>query len=157
MAVEIAIPGHETISLRHALFDVNGTLALDGVLLEGVSERLTLIRQHLEVHMITANTHGKQGAIDAELGLTARLMTPGDERFQKAVFLQELGPAQTVAIGNGSNDAWMIRAAAVGIAVLGPEGLSQDALQAADMVVPSILDALDLLLNPRRIVATLRH
>jgi soluble P-type ATPase len=51
----------------------------------------------------------------------------------------------------------MIQSAAIGIAVMGREGLSQEALQAADLVVPSILDALDLLLNPRRLVATLRR
>ena len=136
--------------------DVEVDLAVDGVLLEGVSERIALLRQHLEIHMITANTHGKQAAIDAQLGLTARLMRPGEERLQKVLFLEELGPAHSVAIGNGSNDVSMIQAAAVGIAVLGTEGLNLEALLAADLVVPSILDALDMLLNPRRLVATLR-
>jgi P-type E1-E2 ATPase len=156
MTVEIAIPRRETISLHHVLLDVNGTLAVDGMLIEGVAERLLALRQHLEIHMITANTHGRQSTIDAELGLSARLMQPGDERLQKAMYLDELGRTNTAAIGNGNNDVWMIQSAAIGIAVLGQEGLSIEALQAADLVVPSILDALDLLLNPRRLVATLR-
>jgi len=157
MAIELAIPGREPISLHHVLLDVNGTLAVDGVLIEGVAERLLTLRQHLEIHMITANTHGRQSVIDAQLGVTARLMQPGDEHLQKAIYLEELGPTKTVAIGNGNNDVRMIQSAAIGIAVLGTEGLSMQALQAADLVVPSILDALDLLLNPRRLVATLRR
>jgi soluble P-type ATPase len=50
----------------------------------------------------------------------------------------------------------MLQAAALGIAVLGPEGLAAEAWQAADVVMASIHDALDLLLHPRRLVATLR-
>jgi soluble P-type ATPase len=50
----------------------------------------------------------------------------------------------------------MLREAALGIAVLGPEGLALDALQSADMVVPDIHAALSLLQDPRRLVATLR-
>lgn len=61
-----------------------------------------------------------------------------------------------VAVGNGANDARMLERAALGIAVLGPEGLALSCLQAADVVVPDILAALDLLLFPRRLVATLR-
>jgi hypothetical protein len=51
----------------------------------------------------------------------------------------------------------MLERAALGIAVLGPEGLALSCLQAADVVVPDILAALDLLLFPRRLVATLRR
>jgi len=61
-----------------------------------------------------------------------------------------------VAIGNGVNDARMLRAAALGIAALGREGLATAALQAADVVVASIEDALDLVLQPERMAATLR-
>jgi soluble P-type ATPase len=62
-----------------------------------------------------------------------------------------------VAIGNGANDAQMLGAAALGIAVLGVEGLALEALQSADVVVPHIVDGLDLLLNVPRLIATLRR
>jgi soluble P-type ATPase len=48
------------------------------------------------------------------------------------------------------------RLAALGIAVLEAEGASVEALTAADLVVASAADALDLLLPSRRSVATLR-
>nr|MBN1229125.1 ATPase P [Anaerolineae bacterium] len=62
-----------------------------------------------------------------------------------------------VVIGNGGNDAGMLRVAAISIAVLDREGLNTESLQAADIVVTSALDALDLLLKPKRLVATLRR
>lgn len=157
MAIKLAIPGRDVLELRHAVFDVNGTLAVEGVLVEGVAERIARLRQCLEVHLITADTHGQQAAVDAALGLTARRMQPNNERHQKYILVNELGRQHTVAIGNGCNDAWMLEAAAVGIAVLGREGLSVEALRGADVVVISIIDALDLLLMPKRLVATLRR
>ncbi|MBV9327442.1 MAG: hypothetical protein JO020_15490 [Chloroflexi bacterium] len=51
----------------------------------------------------------------------------------------------------------MLREAALGIAIVGPEGLAAGALAAADVVVPSISDALGLLRNPKRLIATLRR
>jgi P-type E1-E2 ATPase len=157
MALQIAVPGRNPLELHHMVLDVNGTLAVDGVLIEGVAERLAQLRECLEIHLITADTHGRQQEIDRQLGVTARRMQPVDERHQKFMFVNELGHQHTVAIGNGCNDAWMLEAAAVGIAVLGTEGLNTEALRGADVVVLSILDALDLLLRPRRLIATLRR
>ncbi len=150
----IDIPGRGRYELEHVVFDVNGTLALDGVLLEGVAERIMALRAHFQVHMLTADTHGRQAAIDAALGFEAeRIGTAAG----KVRYVLDLGPERVVAVGNGANDAPMLRAAALGIAVIGPEGVAVDALEAADVVAPQILAALDLLLNPRRIVATLRR
>ena len=64
---------------------------------------------------------------------------------------------KVVAVGNGANDAAMLHKASLGIAVLGGEGLALACLTAADIVVPDIGAALDLLLQPRRILATLRR
>lgn len=139
------------------MLDVNGTLALDGVLVDGVAERLAALREHLDVRLLTADTHGRQASIDAQLGLTANRLAPGQEREQKDAYVEQLGAAQTVAIGNGNNDAGMLETAGLGIAVMGGEGLSVAAMQTADIVVASILDGLDLLLNPKRLIATLRR
>ncbi|RMF30941.1 MAG: HAD family hydrolase [Chloroflexi bacterium] len=152
--ITITVPGRGEYRLAHAVFDVNGTLALDGHLLEGVVEGLAALRQHLEVHLLTADTHGRQAAIDAQLGLTARRIGGAEG---KAAFVRALGADTVVAIGNGANDAAMLEAAALGIVILGPEGLAADALRQADILVPDIGTALGLLLHPRRLVATLRR
>lgn len=59
-------------------------------------------------------------------------------------------------MGNGRNDRLMLAEAGLGIAVLGREGSSPLALAAADVVVCSAEEALDLLLVPARLEATLR-
>jgi P-type E1-E2 ATPase len=154
--IEIEIPGRGTYRLRHLVLDVNGTIAVEGQLVEGVTERVAELRRSVEVHMLTADTRGRQQAIDAQLGMQAARITPQDEAAQKESFVRELGSETVCAVGNGANDAGMLREAKLAIAVLGAEGLAVEALNAADVVVPHVNTALDLLLNPLRLVATLR-
>ena len=68
-----------------------------------------------------------------------------------------LGAAQVMALCQGANDADLLREAVLGIWVLGPEGTAVEALMAADVVAPGVLDALELLRRPLRLVATLRR
>lgn len=159
--IKIIIPGGSTLTLTHLVLDVNGTLALDGRLLPGVAERLADLKDRLQIHLLTADTHGRQQEIDRQLGLTAAILPPPSpagptQQALKATFVQNLDAATVVAIGNGNNDAGMLRAASLGIAVLGPEGLASPALMAADLICANINDALDLLRYPDRLRATLR-
>jgi P-type E1-E2 ATPase len=137
--------------------DLNGTVALDGELLPGVAERLASLTASVTLHLITADTQGRAAEISEQLGIRLFRLTARDETGQKRALVERLGAARVVAIGNGANDAGMLSAAALGIAVLGPEGLASVTLRAADVVVGRIEDALDLLLYPRRLIATLRH
>jgi P-type E1-E2 ATPase len=154
--IELTIPGRGAVQLDHLVCDVNGTLALDGKLIEGVPQALNRLRDHLHIHLITADTHGRQAIIDQQLNLKADRLIPGDEAGQKVAFVRQLGAVHVASIGQGANDAGMLRAAALGIAVLSREGSAIETLMAADLMVPDILSALELLENPLRIVATLR-
>ncbi len=60
-----------------------------------------------------------------------------------------------MAIGNGNNDQLILKEAALGIAVMGDEGMSVSTLESADIVVKNISHALDLFLKPKRLIATL--
>lgn len=159
--MEIDIPGRGRYDLQHVVLDVNGTVACGGQLIEGVRQHLQALRAlGWQVHWITADTRGRQAALDAQLGWPAERVSAtaaGGEAAQKAAFVRELGAEAVVAIGNGSNDVAMLREANLGVAVLGPEGLAVETLMAADLVAPDILSALDLLLDPNRLVATLRR
>jgi len=155
--ISLSVPGFGDFEIEHAVFDVNGTLAIDGVLISGVKERLDALAGHVKIHLLTADTYGRQAAIDAALGLTADRITPGQELEQKRAFVWRLGAKHVAAVGNGSNDAGMLEAAGIGIAVLGVEGLCSEAAAAADIIVVGALDALDLLLKPRRLIASLRR
>lgn len=155
--IELNIPGRGVIQLEHLVTDVNGTLALDGKLLEGVSSALLRVSDRLNIHLLTADTHGQQDSIDKQLGMKAIRIPAGDESSTKAAYVRELKPKQVVAIGQGANDAGMLREAEIGIAVNSQEGLATEAIQAADLVLPDIHSALAMLENPMRLVASLRR
>jgi P-type E1-E2 ATPase len=154
--IELNIPGRGLIELEHLVCDVNGTLALDGQLLDGVARLLTNLRDRLELHLLTADTHGRQELIDRQLNLTAIRIQPGDEGRQKAEYIRRLGAERVVAIGQGANDAAMLECASLGLCVLSKEGTAIETLLAADLVAPDIYAALELIENPLRLVATLR-
>ncbi len=156
--LEIEIAGFRRLALQHLVLDVNGTLALDGHLLPGVAERLRKLSGSIAVHLLTADTFGRQAEIDAGLGLKGVVLQRGEpEAEQKAAYVNGLGAQYVVAIGNGANDVLMLRSSALSLAILGPEGLAGAALAEARVVVVGIEQALDLLLNPGRLVATLRR
>ena len=154
--IELNIPGREALQLEHLVSDVNGTLAVDGQLSDGVKRVITSLRDRLEVHLLTADTHGRQYLIDRQLGLQAIHIQPGDEAGQKAAYVRQLGAEGVIAIGQGANDAAMLKEAALGICVFSAEGTAVETLLAADLVTPDILTALELLDKPLRIVASLR-
>ena len=144
------------MQLQHLVCDVNGTLAVDGQLPDGLGRAITALRDRLTVHLLTADTHGRQHIIDQQLNLKAVRIQPGQEAQQKAEYIQRLSAASVVAIGQGANDAEMLKAAGLGICVLSVEGTAVEALLAADLVTANIFDALELLEKPLRIVASLR-
>ena len=147
------IPGGETLELAHLVLDINGTLADHGTLIDGVADRLGLLRDALEIHLLTADTFGAGPGIADRLGARLTTITSGAD---KVAAVERLGPNRVAAIGNGRNDEGMLRAARLGIAVVGPEGAATATLHAADVVCRSITDALDLLLDERALAATLR-
>ncbi len=155
--IELNIPGRGLIQLKHLVSDVNGTLALDGELMPGVADALLALRDRLELHLLTADTHGKQTAIDYQLGLQAVRIPAGGESECKAAYVEELGAEGVIAFGQGANDAGMLKAAALGIAVLSYEGLAVETLTTADLLVPDIQAGLALLEHPLRLVASLRR
>jgi len=154
--IELTIPGRGPLRLKHFVADVNGTLSVDGILIDGLTKRIAALRDRLEIHMLTADTHGRQTTIDEQLKLKATRVPPGNEAMTKAEFVRELGAETVVAVGQGANDAEMLKAAALGICVMSKEGVAVETLVSADVLVPDIFVALDLLDKPLRIIASLR-
>lgn len=155
--IEISLPGRDLgLKLQYLMLDVNGTLTVDGQLIPGVKERIELLKEHLEIYLLTADTFGKGAQVAAELGANFKRVNADEGGFDKRDFLLNLGQKNVATIGNGYNDIYMLKEAALGIAVIGKEGCSVEAIKSSDIVVNDINDALDLLLYPKRIVATLR-
>jgi P-type E1-E2 ATPase len=153
----IDVPGIGVLGLEYLVLDVNGTIALDGVLLPGVAAAVREVARELGVIAVTADTHGTAAVLAEELGAEFRVIERGREAEAKQELVAQLGASSVVAIGNGANDALMLRDAAVGIAVVAGEGAAALAVSAADVVTSDIGVALGLLLNPARLVATLRR
>ena len=154
--IELNIPGQRGIQIEHLVCDVNGTIAVDGQLIDGLVRRLTALRDRLNLHLITADAHGRQSIIDRQLNIRAIRLQSGTEKAQKAEYVRSLGAGHVVAIGQGANDSEMLRAAGLGICVISPEGTAIETLLAADLVVPDIFAALELIEKPLRIVTSLR-
>jgi len=154
--IELSIPGRGIIQLEHLVSDVNGTLAVDGQLADGLVRILNSLRDRLTLHLLTADTHGRQDMIDRQLNLQAIRVQPGNESQQKANYVQQLGAESVIAIGQGANDADMLKSAAIGVCLFSPEGTAVETLLSADLVVPDIYTALALLERPLRLVASLR-
>jgi len=154
--IEIEIPGRHGFELQHLLLDVNGTIALDGTIIDGVKQRLAELSQKLNVYVVTANIHDNADYLEQELGIEPHIIGLGQEATQKLSLANLLSKERCVAIGNGANDVLMLKQSAIGICVIGKEGASAEAVQHSDIVVYDINDALDLLLHPKRLIATLR-
>ena len=154
--LEIAIPGAETLRLDYLVADFNGTLAADGALLPGVVDAIWRLAELLDLHVVTADTH--HHARNALTGLPCELVVlpDGTQDVAKWQYVQALGAPRCVCIGNGCNDRLMLAAAGLGIAVIQSEGAAIKALLAADVAATDINAAFGLLLNPQRLVATLR-
>jgi soluble P-type ATPase len=151
--VRLELPGGMTRILTTLVLDFNGTLARDGALIRGVRWRLRKLARRLEVTVLTADTFGSARSSLRGLPLAVEIIGNGLEKQQ---FVTRAGRGRIIAIGNGRNDLAMMKVVGLGIAVLGPEGMAGALAAVAHVVTRDINDALDLLLEPKRLTATLR-
>ncbi len=155
--MKIEIPGWGSVDIENIVIDLNGTIATGGKVSRKVKEKINSLSDQATIYILTADTQGT--AKEEILGMKAELIkVPEEDSKQgKFDFLKTLNLEVTVAIGNGSNDQLILKEAALGIAILGDEGVSVSAIKSADIVVRNIQNALDLFLEPKKLIATLRE
>jgi soluble P-type ATPase len=152
------VPEYGTITLHHFVSDFTGTLSVDGALLPGVREGLQKLAELVQPHVLTSDTFGSARQEVAGIDCTLHILSGGDNHAaRKQEYIRTLGADGVIALGNGNNDRLMLETARVGVAVCLVEGCAIKALQAADILVSSPLDAFDLLFSPNRLKATLRR
>jgi soluble P-type ATPase len=151
--IQVDLPGTSPIVLDQLVLDVNGTLTDRGALLDGVADRIRALRDRVAITIATADTFGNAADVARDIGVDLVVVRDGAD---KAALVETVGPDRCVAIGNGNNDVAMLERARLAVAVLGREGSSARAVAVADVVCLSVNDALDLLLEPRSLAATLR-
>jgi soluble P-type ATPase len=156
MMIEIKIPGNKILQLEHLVLDYNGTIAFDGALIDDVKKSLAELSQMLTVHVITADTFGSVKKALEDIDCKLAVIPLDHQDVAKLEYVKNLGCEQTVSMGNGVNDRLMLKASALGVAVVQGEGAAFETLASADVVCTDIESALSLLNNPLRLIATLR-
>ena len=154
--VEINIPNYKKLAIKNIVLDYNGTIAKDGVLKKSVKKLLPLLSKIYTIHIITADTFGSVKSEVSEFDVSVKVLKSRNHKKEKAEYIKKLGKKSCVAIGNGNNDALMLESAVLGIAILGDEGCAMPTLEKSDLVCKSIQDSLELFINTKRLIATLR-
>lgn len=155
--ISVQLPKGRQCEFHHIVFDYNGTLAEDGRITDEVRQLLAELAAKTHVAVITADTFGlARQELAAVPGVELIILTEEQDGTEKAQHVHTWGAEHTVVVGNGVNDQPMFFIAGFKICVLGPEGASTGVIAAANIVVRSPADAIRLLLQPKRLIATLR-
>jgi len=154
--MQIDIPYYKQLDLQNVVFDYNGTLASGGRVSEVHRQMLSEITARYRTFVITADTFGTVAEELEGTGVEVVVLQSSDHTAEKAAFVHDLGSEKTAALGNGNNDRAMLSTATLSIALIGEEGCAVQTMLAADIVCSDIADAMELLLDQRRLIATLR-
>ncbi len=154
--INFLIPGHDNVKIENILIDFNGTLAIDGVLHEGISDKLIELSKIVDITVVSADTNGTVQSQLQDLPIKFRTFEGKNVSEEKKNILRQMNPVRTAVIGNGFNDHKMMREARLAIGVMEEEGICSALFSFTDIIVANIHDALDLFLKPHRIVATMR-
>ena len=147
------IPGYDPFDIETIILDLNGTLTIDGKLIEGVEERILALREKFRIVLFTGDTQGTAHRIGKLLDIEVRVTKDALAKAQEA---QTLHPETCATIGNGRIDLELFKTVRLKILTLQAEGADPQTLLASDVIVPSIKDALDLFLKLKRLIATMR-
>ncbi|ASJ13994.1 HAD family hydrolase [Thermococcus radiotolerans] len=145
------IPNYGEIRAQSILFDLNGTLGESGKVEEEVKHLLERLADKYTVVVLSADTFGTLEEEFRELPVRIERVSSGAEKAEIAK-----GYEPYIAVGNGNNDVAMLEGAELAFCVIGPEGATTDALLASDVVVRDVKDAIGMLLDERKLIATLR-
>jgi soluble P-type ATPase len=154
--IHVSIPGFGDYRLEELVLDYNGTLAIDGRLIPCVREKIKVLAKSLRIHVLTADTFGSAAEELRDLPCKLTVIFKESQDTAKEDYVNTLGAANCVCIGNGRNDRKMLHVAALGIVVIQREGASSETINNAKIVCGSIIDAFELLESPKRLTATLR-
>jgi len=159
--IEVEIPNVRRLIIHRLVTDFTGTLSLGGQLSPGVEDRLRRLNQILDITVISADSFGTAVGQLASIPISPIILSPGLRHDrEKEKYVKDNNPSQIAAFGNGNNDALMLKAVkeagGLAVAVDNGEGCSVEALRNANIFIVGIVNALDLMLEPTRLRATLR-
>jgi soluble P-type ATPase len=153
--ITIQRPGKEPLEIEFILLDFEGTLASDRRVHPKAKDKINLLSKRTKIYILTKEEKEKVMEVLRKVNAEIIHFAEGDASNGKLNLLLQLGASRTVAIGNGIDDASMIKEAALGICVISREGTAGETIQKADLIFSNMIDALDFLLKPLRQKATL--
>lgn len=155
--LKLEIPGRGVLELEYLVLDFNGTIAFDGQILSEVATLLGHLSLDLKIYVLTADTFGTAVAQCEQLPVELHRLITGDHTQEKGDFVAGLRAERVIAMGNGFNDVKMLENAALGIGVINEEGCAGPIFTTADLSICGIVRALELLIEQKRLIATLRR
>ena len=150
------INGIGEINIEYIVLDYNGTIAKDGVPIDGVSKLLKELSKDVKIYILTADTFGNVSKYAKDLYAQVSILSQTPISKAKNDFVVKLGKDKIIAIGNGRNDALMLNSAVIGIGLMQKEGISKETLLNSDIIFYDINDALNAILHPKRLIASMR-
>ena len=155
--VSIDIPGKGKMNIENLVLDFNGTIAYDGNIKNGIREKIQRVHEMgIHIYILTADTYHQAAEQCKDMPVTLEIFDVDNAALSKREIVNNIDSKLTMTIGNGNNDVEMFEESILSVAVIGDEGCAVKAIFAADIITNNIDDAIDLLLNPHRIKATLR-
>ncbi len=155
---KIIIPYHGEITIKNVIFDINGTIQFKGHISEELVQKFEELKKFYNIFLVSSDTRGNLKNIAKKLGVNfKKVNTQGiNDAEAKNNELKKLGKEVTVAVGNGNNDALMLKNAILGIAILGSEGASTRSILNSDVVFTDVINAIEFLLDEKTMISTLR-
>jgi soluble P-type ATPase len=153
--IPIQRPGRPPIEIDSLVIDFEGTLAQDGRVSPKSKDRMNLLARRLRILVCVQNDEEKVRMILRRVDAEILRSCEGESGRLKAELIEKLGKDRTAVLGNGADDAVLFEEAVLSLCIIGREGASAEALRKADVVFPSVVDALEFLLKPLRQKATL--
>lgn len=152
--MEYILNSGEKLILNKIVIDLNGTLTIKGKIIKGVKEKIRRLKKEgFEIFILTGDARGNSKKIAKELGVNCLIATNSKE---KAKIMKTLNPKECVAIGNARIDIGMFKNAKIRILTLQAEGIHTKVIPYVDIIIPSILDALDLFIDKNSFLATMK-
>ena len=151
----IHVPGYGSLALENVVLDLNGTLTESGDFIPGVLDALNALgTAGFKIYVLSGDTRGRLRQTFQNLPGIKAVVTKTARDKRK--FVESIGPERTVCVGNGNIDVEMLQVARLAVCTIQAEGATTKAMLQAHILVTHIIHALEILLDPDKLIATLR-
>jgi len=153
--MEYSIPWYKKpLILDTLILDLNGTISVDGKLIVWVENKIDSLKKSWRTILLcSGDTQWTADTIAKKIGA---VLYHCKDQHDKEKILKKNKAKHSVAIGNGNIDVKLMKKCELSIAVIQAEWCSRKAIESSDIVCTNIVDALDILLLPKRLIATMR-